>query len=101
MCIGIPVKVQSCDALQAWCSGRSERHRIDLQLVGEQGVGTWLLAFQGSALRVLTAAEAAQIDAALDALQAALRGEGEFDAYFGDLIDREPQLPEHLRRSRP
>jgi len=101
VCIGIPVKVQRRDGLQAWCSGRGERHRIDLQLVGEQDPGTWLLAFQGSALRVLSAAEAARIDAALDALEAALRGASDFDAYFGDLIDREPQLPEHLRSPMP
>jgi len=93
VCIGIPVQVQSCDALQAWCSGRGERHRIDLQLVGEQDVGTWLLAFQGSAVRVLTPEEAAQTNAALDALAAALTGETDFDAYFPDLVDRKPHPP--------
>jgi len=98
VCIGIPVQVLGCEALQAWCSGRGERHRVDLQLVGEQCNGTWLLVFQGSAIRVLSVAEAARIDAALDALQAALDGASDFDAYFGDLIDRDPQLPEHLRR---
>ena len=99
MCIGIPVQVQSCDALQAWCSGRGERHRIDLQLVGEQPPGSWVLAFQGSAVRVLTPEEAAQTNAALDALAAALAGETNFDAFFADLVDREPQLPNHLERA--
>jgi len=99
VCIGIPVQVQSCDALQAWCSGRGERHRIDLQLVGEQPPGSWVLAFQGSAVRVLTPEEAAQTNAALDALAAALAGETNFDAFFADLVDREPQLPNHLERA--
>ena len=85
MCIGIPVQVQSCEALQAWCSGRGKRHRIDLQLVGEQDIGTWLLAFQGSAVRVLAPDEASQISAALDALAAALAGETNFDAFFPDV----------------
>ena len=85
MCIGIPMQVQSCDALRAWCSGRGERHRIDLQLVGEQLPGTWLLVFQRSALRVLAPEEAAQINGALDALAAALAGESNFDAFFPDL----------------
>ena len=34
---------------------------------------------------------------ALKALDMALRGETDFDHLFADLIDREPQLPEHLR----
>jgi len=97
VCIGIPVQVERCEALQASCTGRGKRYRIDLHLLGEQGVGTWVLAFQGAAIRVLSAAEAARIDAALDAVEAALRGASDFDAYFRDLVDREPQLPEHLR----
>ena len=95
----MPVQVQSCQALQAWCTGRGERHRIDLQLVGEQDVGTWLLVFQGSAVRVLMPREAAQISAALDALAAALAGETNFDAFFQDLVERELQPPNHLERA--
>jgi len=70
-------------------------------LVGEQPPGTWVLAFRGSALRVLTADEAAQTNAALDALEAVLAGAQSFDRFFADLSDREPQLPEHLLRSKP
>jgi len=95
------MQVESCEVLQAWCRGRGERHRVDLMLVGEQDVGTWLLAFQGSAVRVLGIEEAARIDAALDALEAVHKGSGNLDAYFSDLVDREPQLPEHLRSIKP
>jgi hydrogenase expression/formation protein HypC len=82
----------------AWCEGRGERARIDLLIVGPQPAGAWVLAFQGAARRVMTPAEAAQTDAALDALQAAIAGTDDLDAFFADLVDREPQLPEHLRR---
>ena len=34
---------------------------------------------------------------ALEALEMAMRGESDFEHLFADLIDREPQLPEHLR----
>ena len=100
MCIGIPMQIVHtseggtiCD-----CEGRGERQRLDLMLVGEQAPGTWVLAFRGAAVRVLTAAEAMQTNSALDALETALAGGNEFDAYFADLVDREPQLPEHLRK---
>ena len=49
-----------------------------------------------TAIRTLDAEEARQIDDALRGLEAAMRGES-FDDHFADLINREPQLPEHLR----
>jgi len=66
-------------------------------LVGPQPIGTWVLAFQGTARRVLSDEEAAQTTAALDALAAALAGETDLSRFFPGLADREPQLPEHLR----
>jgi hydrogenase expression/formation protein HypC len=66
-------------------------------IVGEQPPGTWVLAFRGTAREVLSEEQATQTNGALDALAAALRGERSFDAYFSDLVDREPELPEHLR----
>jgi len=98
MCIGIPMQVVAADDTFAECEGRSGRQRLDNMLVGAVPPGTWLLAFQGRALRTMTDAEAAQTLAALEALDAAMRGaETNFDAYFADLIGREPQLPEHLK----
>ena len=81
--------------------GRGQREMLDLMLVGDQPAGTWVLAFRGAAMRVLSADEARQTNAALDALEAVLAGEGDVDAHFADLVDREPVLPDHLNgRSR-
>jgi hydrogenase expression/formation protein HypC len=99
MCIGVPMQVVESGDSFAWCEGRGGRARIDLQIVGPQPAGAWVLAFQGAARRTLSAAEAAQTDAALDALEAALAGRDDLGIFFADLVDREPQLPEHLRRN--
>lgn len=98
MCIGAPMQVVDAGESFAWCEGRGERARIDMAIVGPQPVGAWVLAFQGAARRVLSADEAAQTNAALDAVEAALAGEDDLGAFFADLVDREPELPEHLRR---
>lgn len=98
MCIGIPMQVVECGDGVAWCEGRGGRERIDCLLIGAQPPGTWVLTFQGAALRLLTADEAAQTNAALNALAAVLAGRTDsVAAHFLDLIDREPQLPAHLR----
>ena len=96
MCIGTPLRIVRAEAGAAWCVNGSRAERIDLALVGEQPVGAWILAYQGSAVRTLSAEEAQQMTAALDALAAVLAGEVNVDAYFADLIDREPTLPPHL-----
>ena len=70
---------------------------LDTLLVGDVAPGDWLLAFQGSAIRVLSAGEAAETDAALDALEAVLAGADDVSKHFADLVDREPELPAHLR----
>lgn len=101
MCIGIPMQVVMADDTIAECEGRNGPQRLDNMLVGAVPPGTWLLAFQGRALRTMTDAEAAQTLAALEALDAAMRGsETSLDAYFADLIGREPQLPDHLKGTR-
>jgi hydrogenase expression/formation protein HypC len=97
MCIGVPMQLLSGATGRALCEGRGHRETLDLMLVGEQPVGTWLLAFRGTAIRVLTADEARQTNGALDALEAALAGDGSIDAHFADLVGRDPVLPEHLR----
>jgi hydrogenase expression/formation protein HypC len=97
MCIGVPMQLRSGADGRAVCEGRGKRETLDLMLVGDQPVGTWLLAFRGAAVRVLSADEARQTNGALDALEAALAGDGDIDVHFADLVDREPVLPEHLR----
>jgi len=84
----------------ATCEGRGRRDRINTLLVGEVPPGAWILAFQGSAVREITEAEARETDRALDALEAALAGATDLDAHFADLVDREPQLPDHLKGNR-
>ena len=97
MCIGLPMRVVETGSGSALCERRGERTRLDTLLVGDVARGDWLLAFQGSAVRVLTAAEAAETDAALDALEAVLAGADDVSRHFADLVDREPELPAHLR----
>ena len=97
MCVGIPMMIVSAADGVAVCEGDGRRERIDLALVGDQPPGTWILAYQGSAVRTLTPDEAAQTTAALAALAAVLAGGTDVDAYFADLVDREPVLPDHLK----
>jgi hydrogenase expression/formation protein HypC len=97
MCVGVPMQVIHCEEGMAVVEGRGRRERLNLMLTGEQPEGTWVLAYQGSAVRVLTEDEARQTSAALDALDAAFRGESDVDAFFADLVDREPVLPAHLK----
>jgi hydrogenase expression/formation protein HypC len=100
MCIGTPMKILHCEPGSATAVGRGRTERLNMLMVGDLPPGSWVLAFQGAAMRPMTADEAAQTDAALDALEAVLAG-GSADAHFSDLIGREPQLPAHLRASLP
>ncbi|MES9853965.1 MAG: HypC/HybG/HupF family hydrogenase formation chaperone [Candidatus Thiodiazotropha sp. L084R] len=97
MCIGVPMQVVSCEGSYAICEGMGESRRVDTLLVGDQLPGSWLLVFLDSAREVLTEQRADQIRQALQALDMALQGETEVSHLFADLVDREPQLPEHLR----
>jgi hydrogenase expression/formation protein HypC len=99
MCLGIPLEVVSVDGNVARCSGRLGNVTIDVTLVAPVAAGDWLLTFLGAARGRLDADEAARIDRALDALERIERGEPvDVAAFFPDLVDREPQLPAHLRR---
>jgi len=97
MCVGLPMRVVEGGDGTALCERHGERRRIDTLLVGALAPGDWLLAFQGSAVRVLSADEAAATDAALAALEAVLAGADDVSQHFADLVDREPELPAHLR----
>ena len=87
MCIGIPMQVVDTGTGRPWCEGRGRREQLDTMLIGDAPPGTWVLAFQGSALRVMGAEEAARTNDALDALEAVLAGAQNLDAYFADLVD--------------
>ena len=70
MCIGVPMKVVSCSGGTALAVGRGEEARLDAMLVDDLRPGDWVLAFRGAAVRTMSEHEAAQTDAALDALAA-------------------------------
>jgi len=96
MCIGLPMQVIEADGIFAWCEAGAERERLDMRLVGDQPVGTWVLGFHGAARQVLGEEEATHARAARQALAAVLSGDGRIDDFFADLIGREPELPAHL-----
>src|SRR5450755_3436407 len=98
MCIGIPLQVVEPEGSFAWCEADDERERLDMMLVGEQPVGTWVLGFHGAARQLLSEEEAARARAGRQALAAVLSGDGRIDDFFADLVDREPELPAHLRK---
>ena len=98
MCLGIPMRVGEVEGVFAWCEGRNGRCRINIMLLGEVVPGQWLLTFLDSAREMIDAERAAMVNAALDALEVVAGGGNDFDACFADLIDREPQLPEFLRK---
>ena len=99
MCIGAPMKIVSCADGTALAVGRGEQAQLNVLMVGNPPPGSWVLAFRGIALRVMSDDDAAQTNAALDALAAVLAGGDDIDVHFQDLIDRQPQLPAHLRGS--
>ncbi len=99
MCIGLPMKLIEVldDGAAALCESRAgATETIDLSLVGPLIPGAWVLTFMGAARSVLEEAEALLVADALEALVVAAEG-GSVDHLFSDLIDREPQLPPHLR----
>lgn len=72
MCLGLPMQVRSVDAGRAWVEGRGERRRVDLALVGDVAPGDWLLVHLNDARERIDARRAAEVDAALDLVEAAM-----------------------------
>ncbi|MFO1338542.1 MAG: HypC/HybG/HupF family hydrogenase formation chaperone [Burkholderiaceae bacterium] len=75
MCIGIPMQVSARRPGFATVRGRGEQREVATALVGEPAVGDWLLVFLDGAREAISAARAAEVDATLDLLQAALAGD--------------------------
>ena len=96
MCLGVPMRILEGDEISALCARGDEQRHVSMLLIGAQPPETHVLVHIDTAIRVLDAGEARLIEDALKGLEAAMRGEN-FDSLFADLIDREPQLPEHLR----
>jgi hydrogenase expression/formation protein HypC len=103
MCIGVPLQVVEIDGSAAWCAAGADREHLDMRLIGEQPIGTWVLGFAGAARQVMSALEAGQARAARQALAAVLSGDGnigaDLDIFFADLVGREPTLPAHLQKA--
>jgi hydrogenase assembly chaperone HypC/HupF len=101
MCLGIPMQVIEAHENSALCEGRNGRLVINTMLVGQVEVGQWLMTFLDAGREVIDAERAALVNAALDGLQAvADGGEINLDIFFADLANREPQLPEFLRKDK-
>ena len=103
MCLGVPFRVRALDAAgNAVCTANDgnvgERTVATALLDHMPRPGDWLLVHVDVAIRALEPAEATQISNALAAVSAAASGQP-FEHLLADLVDREPQLPEHLRHS--
>ncbi|AGK57340.1 hydrogenase assembly chaperone HypC/HupF [Hyphomicrobium denitrificans 1NES1] len=98
MCIGVPMCVVECLPGRSVCERQGERRLIDMALVGEQPVGTWVLVFLDTARELVTGEQARLIDDALTALQFAMEGGTDLDRLFPDLAGREPELPAYLKQ---
>lgn len=96
MCVGIPMRILSCDGIAARATGDEGEALIDLSLTGPLSPGTWVLTHLGAAREVIDEARAAQVADALAALRAIMTG-GEAGSAFADLEARGPQLPPHLQ----
>ena len=101
MCLGIPLQVQSLmpsgAALCAAAGADLVVQTVETSLLDHPPrPGDWLLVHVDVAVRALAPAEARQIGDALQAVAAAAAGEP-FEHLLADLVDREPELPPHLR----
>lgn len=74
MCIAIPMQVTQAQPGRAWVQGRGGPQCVDTALVGDCAPGDWLLVFLGTARERIDAARAAEVDALLDLVEAALQG---------------------------
>ncbi|SDI55797.1 HypC/HybG/HupF family hydrogenase formation chaperone [Pseudomonas panipatensis] len=97
MCIGLPMYVLSASPGAALCRDRQgQTRRIDTALVGDCASGDWLLVFLDAARERLDATRAAEIEATLAMLDAALCGDA--DASSGAVAFELPSAmsAEHL-----
>jgi hydrogenase expression/formation protein HypC len=97
MCIGVPMQILVVDDHSAIAVVDGERRRVStLLLDGGVSVGDFVLVHSDRAVRVMSADEAALVADALRAVLAASDGH-DFEHLIADLVDREPQLPDHLK----
>ncbi|MDQ7074179.1 MAG: HypC/HybG/HupF family hydrogenase formation chaperone [Gammaproteobacteria bacterium] len=97
MCIGLPMQVQELHEFYADCDDNGAPLSVDIRLIERPKIGDWLLVFLGSAREILTESNALKMRDAVAAISHIMSGESNVDHLFADLIDREPQLPDHLK----
>ena len=82
----------------AHCQGMGQQKNIDMNLVGQQPVGTWVITFLDAAREVIDEDKALQVTNALEAVNLAMGPDASgIDDLFADIIERGPQLPPHLQ----
>lgn len=101
MCVGTPMRVTEIlpsGALHCRPYGVDQAlHLVEASLLDDApDIDDWLLVHVDVAIRPLDPVEARQVGDALLAVSAAAAGQP-FEHLLADLIDREPQLPPHLR----
>ena len=103
MCVGTPMRVTevlASGAVHCLPYGEGQPpHLVEASLLDSAPiVDDWLLVHVDVAIRSLDPVAARQIGDALQAVTAAAAGQP-FEHLLADLIDREPQLPPHLRET--
>lgn len=83
MCIGIPMQVEQTEERHAWVSGQGQRRRVGTALVGPVAVGDWLLVFLDDARERIDAQRAAEVNAVLELVAAAMNGSAPSDQALG------------------
>ncbi|HYD32653.1 MAG TPA: HypC/HybG/HupF family hydrogenase formation chaperone [Azospirillaceae bacterium] len=74
MCVGIPMRIVQSHGMSAVTEGRGVRREVSLMLTGDLPVGTLVLVHKDSAVHILTPEDAAATNAALDEVEAIVRG---------------------------
>lgn len=87
MCVGVPLQVIDSGQGIALCRGPNGEEHINMLLIGDQPVGTWVLSHLGWGREVITAEDAENINKALQVLNAIMNGAEEIDVdrYFPGL----------------
>lgn len=95
MCLSIPMQIVAIEgefgdfAIVERAQGDAvRRERVNMMLIGEQPVGTWILASLGLAKEVIDEDERALIEDALAALSSSLDGDYDPSQHFADLHAR-------------
>lgn len=97
MCIGVPMRLIEVDRHRGVAEVDGEVRPVSLALLeAPPAPGDWILVHAERAVRAMSEDDAREVTNALRAVLAAMDGDA-FEHLLGDLVDREPQLPEHLR----